>query len=333
MKLLNCKIIGANVAPESYHKQDAERGTPEFAMSPSGIRGFLSCASRWKDGYQSPDSDSKDWGNLVDTLALTPDEFDTRYVTMPATYAAPKDHAKVKSGEIREGDPIQWNAGAKICEKWIAENVRGRETVSAVDRLECDAAAKRLLRDDTIKRFFDASERQVFIVGQVETGGVTIPVRCLIDLVPDGLGEFCNYLGDLKTTKNAGRRQFRRWAYDAGYHIQGAFDLDLFNAATGEQRDTWALVLQENYRPYQTARRYFSQEFLSIGRMAYVQALGLYANCLITGHWPDYDEMTETVGGWGVIEPEAWMAPPESFIAPPAAVAATMPEDQQEVVP
>jgi hypothetical protein len=43
--------------------------------------------------------------------------------------------------------------------------------------------------------------------------------------------------------------------------------------------------------------------------------------------------MTETVGGWGVIEPEAWMAPPESFIAPPAAVAATMPEDQQEVVP
>lgn len=325
MKFQNCKVIGADVDPAAYHRQDAQRGSPEFAMSPSAIKAFLQNPRRWVLGYNSPDSASKAWGNVMDTMVTSPDTFHDRYVVRPETYAAPADHDKVKKGEITAGAPLAWNSNAKVCKEWDKANLRGREPISNEDYTAATEAYNRLLADETIGRIIAESARQVLVVGEVVINGVVIPVRCLIDLAPSADGEFPSCLGDLKTSRNASRRSFGRFAYEMGYHIQGAFNLDLFNAATGQQRDTWLMVVQESYRPFETARHILSQRYLNLGRMQYAAALERYAQCLSLPRmqWPGYNDHPEAVQGWSTLEPEAWMENVETFAQPIA-------EDEQE---
>ena len=85
-----------------------------------------------------------------------------------------------------------------------------------------------------------------------------------------------------------------------GYHVQSAFDLDLYNAATGEQRDTWCFVLSENFPPYETGRAILSLEKLNCGRIIYRAYLAKYAKCLATGKWPGYQDGVETLDGWSL---------------------------------
>ena len=88
MSFQKCKVKGMGVNSEAYHNQEAKRGTAEFILSPSSIKAFAECPSRWKAGYESPDSDAKDYGNLLDVLVLTPESFQERFSVKPSTYPA-----------------------------------------------------------------------------------------------------------------------------------------------------------------------------------------------------------------------------------------------------
>lgn len=297
----NCKIAGVGINSETYHKQEAKRCTPEFIMSPSSLKAFMECASRYKAGYQPPDTEAKDWGSLLDTLLLTPKQFEARYSIKPATYP-----------DSKTGEAKPWNGNATFCKEWIAEQA-DRQIVSGSDVFEAHQAIRRLMADETIAAFHDASEKQVHITGEWydKATGLVIPVQCLIDYVPKGDSEFQKSLGDLKSTRNAGLRPFQRWCYSAQYHTQGAFDLDLFDMATrkdendkysGQGRDGWIFIVQENYPPYEVGRRLLSQEFVQIGRQTYQHALQRYARCLKTGIWSGYDAEEE----FSLISPEPW---------------------------
>ena len=293
MSFQNCKLAGVGVNPESYHGQEAERGTPTFRISPSSLRAFMECPARWKAGYESPESDAKDWGWLLDMLLLTPEQFKDRCVVKPKTYIADE-----------KGTEKPWNMNAKVCQAWFAEQ-GDKKIVSSKDFAEAEKAVKRLLADETIKSFHDASDKQVHVTGEWldETTGVIVPVQCLIDYAPRKDSEFQKSLGDLKSTRNANQRVFGRWCYTAGYHIQAAFDLALYTAATGEDRTDWIFILSENYAPYEIGRRLLGQQFLEIGRQTFEHALKRYAKCLKTGVWAGYDLQDE----FSIISAEPWM--------------------------
>lgn len=318
IKFRNCKVVGKGIDPDAYHRQTAERGAPDFAVSPSVLKAFLpgECAERWKDGYTQPESSAKDWGNLMDTLLTDENAFPNKYHVLPETYPAPADHDKVKKGTLKAGDPLRWNSNAGYCKDWVKRNGSGREAVSADDYHAASAAWTRLMRNQYAVQLMTVSDRQVMVVGEAEVAGVIIPVRCLIDFKPSCDSRYWSSLADLKTTKNAAARSFRRWAFDAGYDIQAAFDLDLFNAATDEERDTWCLIIQENIPPFQVTPRMMSQQFIGLGRTRYVRALELYAECLKSGVWPGYEANEQTIDGWAVLEPEPWMTLPEAFATP-----------------
>lgn len=289
----DCSIKSTQVSSDEYHSQKAERGTPGYVMSPSSIKAFSGNSRRWKEGYQPPETDAKDWGNLLDCLVLTPKLFQSRYALKPQTYNDPKEGEK------------PWNGNSKICKQWLADHA-GFTVVSNAEVVEAAKAVKKLCLDETINAFFEASQMQVHVVGQWhdKATGLVIPVQCLIDCVPDKESEFQKSLGDLKTTRNAGQRQFARWCYTAGYHVQAAFDLDIYRAATGEDRTDWIFLLSENYPPYETGRRLLSQDFLDIGRQTYQSALVRYARCLKTGEWTGYDPDDE----FSIVSPEPYMA-------------------------
>lgn len=291
--LKNCVIKAVLVDPMGYHNQEAERGTPEFVMSPSSLKEFAHCPSRWKNGYKQPDSDAKDFGNLLDTIFLTPTLFQHRYALKPETYT------DSKTGEIKK-----WNGNSNTCKAWLEDHA-DKAVVTAYEVQEAQLAAKRLAADETIEEFVKVSDKQVHLIGQWDDPdtGVIVPVQCLMDLVPKGDSTFQKSLGDLKTTRNASQGAFAKQVFTFGWHIQAALDIDLFVAATKQDRTDWIFIAVENYPPYAIGRRLLSQDFLDIGRATYRDSLKRYARCLKTGVWDGYDAPEE----FSLVQPQPWM--------------------------
>ena len=306
MSFINARIRGTGCNPAEYHTQleGVERGDPNFIISPSSLKAFFQCPSRWRHGYESPESKAKDFGSLLDCCLLTPDQFPKRYAIAPATYQAePK-----KKGEPMETKP--WNNNATLCKEWNAEqHAAGREVVKADDVLEVKDAIARLTGDPVIAPWLAACDSQVWVEGQWqdEATGLFIPVRCLLDFVPRADSEFSSSLGDCKTTTNGGLREFERQAIGLGYHVQAGFDLDLFNAATGEDRTGWTLLGVENYPPYEPIRRILDPHLLELGADEYRRALKVYCHCLKTQVFPGYDDHRDATQGYSVLTAPPWL--------------------------
>lgn len=299
----NAKIAGVGVNSEEYHAQTEPRGSVKYAMSPSTIKTFAHCASRWRDGYESPDSKAKANGNLFDCLLLTPDQFKLRYALKPETYY-----------DEKEGENKPWNGNSKVCKAWLADHADFK-LITQKDLDQTNEAIAKLRKDEVIANFIDASEKQVMVTAEWHDKGtgLIVPVRCLMDLVPRADSEFAKSLGDIKTTRSAGLTAFRRDVHKLGYHIQAAMDIDLFVAATNQDRVNWCFILQENYAPWQSAKRLLGQDFIDIGRAAYTSALTSYCACLKRDYWPNYDDNDEAVQGWSLVLPEPWMASEGQF--------------------
>lgn len=299
----NCKIVGMDVNPKDYHANKAQvpLGDPTFTVSPSFLREFMICPARMKAGYEPPQSEAKEWGSLVDTLLLTPQMFDSTYVLRPETYPAEK------------GGEKPWSGNSNWCKAWKeAAQARGMEIVTQQDLHEAQQAKAVFMTDSILEDFHKASDKQVMVHGQWydEATELSVPVCCLIDYAPKKESEWKNCLGDFKTTRSAHPLAWRKWSSQRGYHLQGAFDLDLYNAATGEDRTTWSFLIQENYAPWQTAREILSQRKLELGRVIYQNALAVYCQALRWGVWPNYEQMVspniEVVQGWTVDDVTQW---------------------------
>ena len=304
MSFINCRIFGIGIDPAKYHNQSISRGDPNYPMSPSALREFMRCPSRWRRGYEPPESKSKEFGSLFDCRLLTPTQFESRYAIQPETYEAESK----KKGEPSETKP--WSNNANVCKAWNAEQrAAGREIVTAKELAECDAATARLMADPIIAGWHGQCDTQVQVEGmfQDQATGLFVPVRCLIDYVPRLDSEFASCLGDLKTSTSGSLAFFERQVYQMGYHIQAAFDLALFNAAAKEDRNTWCFIGLENYPPFEPFRRMLDSEFISLGRMAVDAGLRYYAQCLKRDEWPSYDDHSDAVQGWSVVAPSSWM--------------------------
>jgi len=294
--------------PTVYHRQPAKRGDLGFVMTRSELMEFHRNPRRWKNGYALPDSKSLRWGSLLDCLVLTPDQFPLRYAVTPVTYpATPR----------KKGDPVEqkeWTLRADYCLDWEAQRIaQGQQIVSHEEYAQAKLATQALLQDHETAQVIIASKTQIMVTAAYEDRdtAIIVPCKTLIDLAPDkGHPEYGIALGDLKSTESGHPRPWTRSCFQYGYHVQGAFNLDAYNLATGEERTTFLHCVQESYPPYEVSRRFLSQEFLNLGRATYLDALRRYCRCLDSQTWPGYDEPERCKmvwQGWRLIEPEPWM--------------------------
>ena len=353
MSFKNAKIVSVGGNPAEYHKQTVERGDPAYIVSSSMLREFGHCPSRWIAGYQGPDTDAKDYGSLLDCRALTPEQFEKRYSITPEKYKSqgmecPQCHSVTDSKKCSackcERMPViiekDWSNASTTCKEWNeAQKAAGKEIASAKDVLECDLAVKRMMEDEVIKAYHECSDKQVWLSAEWhdERTKLVVPVRALIDYRPKVDSEFGKTLGDLKSCRTAAVQPWSKDCYNRGYHIQASLYTDVYVAATGEDRNTWCFILQENYAPFQTGKRILSQDFMALGRQKYESLLRRYCVALELGVWAGYDENALAVQGWSVVE----MAPYMEFNALSEAMednqaellGDTMPEDSSDVIP
>lgn len=295
----NATVFKIDADPAEYHADDgAVIGHAAHIMSNGQAKALASCPAKFYAGVTSEDTDSTEWGTWLDTAVLAQAHMKERMAVKPETYP-----------DTKTGDPKAFNANSTWCKTWLKDHadkiVLKREQLDEVGK-----AATRLLSDDRLFDLIKCSSKQVWIRGEYhdKATGLVVPVKALVDLVPDARDEkFGKCLADLKTCRSANPRQFSRQIFTCGYHLQAAWYLDLYTAATGEDRIEWRFVLSENVPPYQPGRRLLSEEYLALGRQQYRAALALYCRCLADDYWPAWDDGQNTLDGWTLSQPEPWM--------------------------
>ena len=284
--ITSSKVIGAGVSYETYSRQapGVVRGNREFIMSRSELTNFASNPKRWLDGYREDDDTDTDatvWGNLIECLAGLNGDFEERYAVAPAEYA------DEKTGKLKP-----WTFAANVCKAWREEQGE-RNVIKSELRDKAEKAVAALQADADVSELFACSQNQVMVAGVWRDAAteLEIPLRCLLDLVPDVAHPvFSKTLADFKTCRNGCPDFWARVVDDAGYDVQAALSTDLFVKATGRDITEWLMPAQENVHPFHVVKPMpaLSAEFLKYGRAKYESALTLYARCLATGEWPSY---------------------------------------------
>lgn len=307
----DCKIVGDNIQPEVYLRQEPgiQRGNPAMVMSRSSLMDFMACPHRW---LTSPDKDSEamEWGSLIDTIALSPGSFAKKYKVAPATYTSDK------------GEEKDWNYNAKFCKNWRDDKkAQGFDVIKQSEFDEAQAALTAIESNDFVIEVLKNSRKQVMVIGQYvdETTKLVIPLKCLIDIEPNIGSEWERYLSDFKTTASAHPRLFEKSVFNFNYDAQGFMFMELHNAATGIKegqpgyRDSFQWIIQESSAPFEVPTihpaMYAYGDFYEIGKAKVLRALKLYCRCLKTGVWPSYDPAPRVlIGGHSYIaQPEPWM--------------------------
>jgi hypothetical protein len=295
--IVEAREVGDGITSDQYKEQPngVQRGHPFYVLSGGDLAEFNNCPSKWLEGVEDEGTKSTDWGSLIDCLLMAPNELEERFVVPPENYPGPK-------GELKP-----WNFNATYCQEWKEE--QGDKIIIKAEFMEnAKHAANLVLHDPQIAEVFAASRKQVMLTGiylDADTG-LRIPVKALLDLAPQS-----GFLADLKTCRNAHKKAWKRQVYDCGYHEQAARHLDLWNAAHSDNRREFRHYIQENFKPYQTAKRILDPAFIKLGRDSYTMALKRYAKALKTKEWPDYDTTGDlsdlVINGHLVTSPEAWM--------------------------
>ncbi len=331
--ITSATVVGSGISYEIYARQEngVVRGHPDFVMSRGEIVAFAANPEKWLSSQESEDTTATEWGRLVECLEMNPADFGKLFEVHPENY--PCESSK---RDPRTEKP--WTARADYCKEWEEERkAAGITVISPKVKAEADLAVNAAFSYQPRFDLVACSKKQVMVVGEFKdkATGLIIPLRCLIDLVPDeNHPEMSKWLADSKTARNGNPEHFVRVVDDEAYDVQAALSIDLFTAATGRDITDWVLPLQENTPPYHIVKPMpaLSSEFIEYGRVKYRIALRYYAQCLATNKWPSYPTGDRVVYGplqfldpkalfkyreMGGVAPERKQAPPvETFDVP-----------------
>lgn len=321
----NARVVGDDYDSRLYHVEE-KRGSTEFVVTNSMLGNFAPNPGRWLRGFGKKKSNAMLWGSLVDMKSLQPAKLEEYFAVKPEFYP-----------DSKTGEPKKWSGNATFCREWKAEQERyEREILTRKMEEESNKAVARLFADERIATVIKSSRKQVYVIGEYhdrETG-LVIPVKSLIDLVPDpSTPIYGRSLVDLKTGRNGSQKAWKKQVYNNGWHRQAAFHWDLYCAATKEDRVDFRHIISENIEPYEPGRRTLSLEFVNKGRMALIRGLSLYAKCLKENKWPSYDDIPNDYNGWPLCEPEPWMVEDIAAESPEPDTNAMDEVNQDEVTP
>lgn len=264
MSFHNVKIVAREADPEDFRSQRVARGERTHVLTPATLCEFDRCPQRWLRGYERPRAGSHLFATLLRCLLLAPGQFHRRYGVRPVAYD-------------------------------------GREIISRLELDDALAARERLLADDRLAGLIAASDCLLWLAGEWrdEATGLTVPVKTLIDLAPVSPG---HSVTGVKATASAALLPWQRQAFEQGYHVEAAFNLDLYAALRPGLAASAGFVAVEYFEPWQAGKRVLSPALLKLGRAEYRHALAVYARCLKTGAWPGYDDTVGDRGEWTTVE-------------------------------
>lgn len=307
--LTNGKIIKTDCTIKEYLASNGGENGEPIILSRSDLCAIYDSPHKWHEsarlGIVEPDEHTAniEFGSLFDCLLLQPERFSEYYLLAPTTY------------ETKKGETKDWTWKSSTCREWRDEQEAAGHLVCTQEALyEAKTAMVSLINHpdhgEQTNRLVVNSKHQVFVISEYhdDETGLVVPVKCLTDIVPDASDpEFGKCLFDLKTALTAHPRKWKRSVNDNNYHVQGAINLDCHQACGSDRVDFRHLIV-ENTAPWEPARHYLSQEFLTLGRLKYLTALRTYCRCVKSGVWPSYSPAEMVLAdGYEATSPEAFM--------------------------
>jgi hypothetical protein len=281
------QIIHRYPKPEYYAPHTGDLKT--MRVSKSMLTDFMPNPAAWLLKPKKDYTKAMRFGNLVDCMALTPDEFENEYTILPRFYPCkptPKDPRTEKP----------WNANATYC-KELEEDIEaaGKQAVKEDAFLEAKQAVANLKAFRPYAELIDGAHTQSAMFGDLIDEGIATPAKSLLDILPMH-PNWLRVIADMKTTAEMSDQHFARTVNKFGYHRQAAIYLDLHNAITGENRDTFYIVWVHSKAPFEVAMRPISASAIAEGRRWYKSALRLWNQCITTGVFPSpWDDITTPI--------------------------------------
>ena len=316
--------IYPDIDPRVYHAP--QRGPLDsYVLSKSMLWEFRKNPRRW---FETPDivpTKAMMFGNLVDVLTLTPQRFTSLYAVTPKTYPAtesekvtvqkpwsmnakyckewakeyPEDHkaknypATYPAQESRPKEVQKlWNWNANHCKEWRREREKeGKDAITPEEYAAGNEATKKLHLNDEFAAMMQNALRQCAFVAEIEEpeSGMMVRVKCMLDIVPSNASPFCNAIVDLKEMAALNsRREIEAEVARRGYHFQGGLYRDVYNAATGEEREEFWLACQHPEPPNEVAVKPVDPDALLFGRTQYLRAIALWCRLVKVAptSWP-----------------------------------------------
>ena len=236
------------------------------------------CPAKYRYRKDNPDENETPallFGSMVHKLILEPERFDQEFAV------APEGDRRKKAGKQAYEDFLQTAGERRIVTK--ADYDKGCEMRDAV---MSNAKMKQLLTGgETETSYYWSDER---------TG---VKCKCRPDKVNMG------YIIDLKTTNDASREGFARSLFNYRYHVQAAWYLVGYEAATGVKPAGFIFVAVEKEPPYASAIYVVNDVTVDLGAKEAAANLDTFVNCSETGNWYGYggennEAMTIDLPAW-----------------------------------
>ena len=183
-------------------------------------------------------------------------------------------------------------AGVQKLRVWYQNNDPSEIVELPGDELDTVKRCRDAVANHPVARnLIDAGDPEISHFWEDEDTGLMCRCRPDADLANDGI------LVDLKTTRDARKRDFQRSMANYGYHTQGAFYLDGSSAASGQVRHTFIFIAVETSEPYGVRIYRLGDEAVDRGRQQCrrnLQTLADYYNDELkwTGYEPGVTELS-----------------------------------------
>lgn len=179
--------------------------------------------------------------------------------------------------------------GKAMMAEFELEN-EGKTLVDAESHIKIEAMAAAVLNHETANEFFvkNGGTNELSFVWTDEDSGLLCKGRA------DRIGSIGEWpiVGDLKTSKDASRREMEKSVYKYGYHIAAAHYLEglqaLYPIPSGNSYRRFVLFVVESVPPYLCAVYEIDESALAEGEVQRRKYLEKYRECVATGIWPGY---------------------------------------------
>lgn len=284
---------------DAYHGDQSaisKSGLDRIARSPAHFYGLTLDPDRPGAEEDEKETAAHLNGNLLHCAFLEPDQFGSRYITLP-------DDAPRKPTEA------QWNAknpneSSRAAQAWWMDfnaSKGNKQEISAklYSRAWRQADSLRKIRE--LRDAVSKGHPEVSAYWTDPTTGVRC--RCRPDFVHDW-SDSAVMLIDAKTCGQADAFGFARQVAQMRYHVQDAMYSDGYAAATGKKVLGFIFAAVEMEWPYVASASMLNDISKAQGRKEYRRDLLTYKECRDTAKWPGYSDgvMDLSLPAWAIEE-------------------------------
>ena len=246
------------ISNEQYHASDSVSRSMLSELKKSPYHYWY----KYLSGVEASNESTKslDSGSAIHTLILEPHKFNDEFFVHDLKRMPNKGSAAHKE---------------------LLDTANGRIILSQKEMNTLSVIANSVTSDPFCKALFTdcAIENSIFFTHE-ETG---IPCRVRPDAWQGTLGL------DLKSTKDASPKGFRRAAYNYDYYLQGAMNFVAFDSI-GVHLDEFIFVAVEKEPPYANGvfRMIRDEDAYQLGMQQFNERMALLKECIDNDEWPGY---------------------------------------------